>query len=78
MTCSDVVHWPLQENELEGLRAKMEGAQKVAEAARLREDEARAQSRQHAERARSSASRVEELEEELAALWLVPRQHPCS
>ena len=58
----------LQENEVEGLRAKLEAARKVAEGARLREDEARGQSRQHAERARGSASRVEELEEELSVL----------
>ncbi|KAK9837964.1 hypothetical protein WJX74_008759 [Apatococcus lobatus] len=55
-----------QENEVEGLRAKLGAAQKVAEGARLREDEARTQSRQHAERARGSALQVEHLEEELS------------
>ena len=59
---------PIQENDVEGLRAKLEAAQKVAEAARFREDEARASSRQHSERARASASKVEELEEDLATL----------
>ena len=44
----------------------------MAEGARLREDEARSQSRQHAERARGSASQVEHLEEELSTLRSAP------
>ena len=63
----------LQENETEGLKAKLEAAQKVAEGARLREDEARAHGRQHAERARGSAAQVEHLEEELSTLRSIPK-----